>query len=80
MTHLLFLNLNTEMSVIIVLVIIGVIVAGGFLVAFVWAVRSGQYDDTYSPAVRMLFDDTHPVDTPVEQLSRKETEKSKTKK
>ncbi len=52
------------MSVIIVLVIIGVFVAGGFLVAFVWAVKSGQYDDTYSPSVRMLFDDTHPVDAP----------------
>jgi cbb3-type cytochrome oxidase maturation protein len=44
------------MSVIIVLIIIGVVVASGFLVAFLWAVRSGQYDDTVSPAVRMLFD------------------------
>jgi len=42
---------------VIFLIIIGVIVAGGFLAAFVWAVRSGQYDDDYSPAVRILFDD-----------------------
>ena len=45
------------MSVIIVLIIIGVVVASGFLAAFLWAVRSGQYDDTISPSVRMLFDE-----------------------
>lgn len=44
------------MSAIILLIIIGVIVAGGFLAAFIWAVRSGQYDDDYSPSVRILFD------------------------
>jgi cbb3-type cytochrome oxidase maturation protein len=45
------------MSVIILLIILGVLVAGGFLAAFLWAVRSGQYDDTVSPSVRMLFDE-----------------------
>ena len=45
------------MSVIIILIIFSVLVAGGFLVAFIWAVRSGQYDDTKSPAIRMLFED-----------------------
>jgi cbb3-type cytochrome oxidase maturation protein len=45
------------MSVIIILIIIGGVVASGFLAAFLWAVRSGQYDDTVSPSVRMLFDD-----------------------
>jgi cbb3-type cytochrome oxidase maturation protein len=44
-------------SVIILLIILGVLVASGFLAAFLWAVRSGQYDDTVSPSVRMLFDD-----------------------
>lgn len=44
------------MTVILVLIIISVIVAGGFLCAFIWAVKNGQYDDTYSPSVRMLFD------------------------
>ncbi|QEC54806.1 cbb3-type cytochrome oxidase assembly protein CcoS [Flavisolibacter ginsenosidimutans] len=46
------------MSVVIVLVIISVIVAGSFLAAFIWSVRKGQYDDDYTPSVRMLFDDT----------------------
>lgn len=50
------------MSIIILLAIIGVIVAGGFLVGFIWAVKSGQYDDTESPAMRILFDDTKPKD------------------
>jgi len=45
------------MSVIIVLIIIGAIIATGFLAAFLWAVRSGQYDDTVSPSVRILFEE-----------------------
>ena len=45
------------MSVIVVLIIFSVLVALGFLAAFIWAVRSGQYEDTDSPAVRMLFDE-----------------------
>ena len=44
------------MEAILFLIIIGVVVAGGFLIAFIWAVRNGQYDDDYSPSVRMLFD------------------------
>jgi len=32
------------------------LVAVGFLIAFLWAVRSGQYDDDVSPSVRILFD------------------------
>jgi cbb3-type cytochrome oxidase maturation protein len=44
------------MSVIVVLIAFSIIVAGGFLLAFLWAVRSGQYDDDISPSVRILFD------------------------
>jgi cbb3-type cytochrome oxidase maturation protein len=32
-------------------------VAIGFLIAFIRAVKTGQYDDDYTPSVRMLFDD-----------------------
>ena len=46
------------MSVLIVLVIVSVIVAGSFLAAFIWSVKKGQYDDDYAPSVRILFDDT----------------------
>ena len=45
------------MSVILVLILISLVVAVVFLSAFFWAVKSGQFDDTYSPSVRMLFDD-----------------------
>lgn len=45
------------MSIIIVLISISVLIAVSFLVAFVWAVKSGQYDDTFSPSVRMLIED-----------------------
>ena len=45
------------MSVIIGLILISVLVASGFLLAFFWAVKSGQYEDTYSPSVRILFGD-----------------------
>ena len=46
------------MSVIIVMLVGSLIIAGGFLIAFLWSVKDGQYDDEYSPAHRMLFDDT----------------------
>jgi cbb3-type cytochrome oxidase maturation protein len=45
------------MSVLIILIIVSVLVAGGFLVAFLWSVKSGQMEDDYTPSVRMLFDD-----------------------
>ena len=46
------------MKAIFFLIILSLIVAVGFLIAFFWAVRSGQYDDDYTPSIRMLFDDT----------------------
>lgn len=45
------------MSVIYLLIAISILVAVGFFVAFVVAVKSGQFDDDYTPSVRMLFDD-----------------------
>ncbi len=45
------------MSVIFILLIVSVTVAGIFLFAFLWGVRGGQFEDDYSPASRILFDD-----------------------
>jgi cbb3-type cytochrome oxidase maturation protein len=45
------------MEVILYLIILSLIVAGIFLGAFFWAVRDGQYDDEYTPSVRILLDD-----------------------
>ncbi len=48
------------MSVIFFLIAAGAVVAGSFLAAFIWAVRTGQFDDTTSPAVRVLLDEAGP--------------------
>lgn len=45
------------MSVIILLIIVSVVVAVFFLGVFIYAVKTGQFDDTVSPAIRILFDD-----------------------
>lgn len=44
------------MSVVLVLIFFSLLVASGFLTAFLWAVRTGQYDDRYTPSVRILLD------------------------
>lgn len=44
------------MKIIVFLIVISLIVAGGFLFAFFWAVKSGQYDDDYTPSMRILID------------------------
>lgn len=33
-----------------------------FLGLFIWAVKSGQFEDNYTPSVRMLFDDDEIVE------------------
>ncbi len=45
------------MSALFLLIAISILVAAAFLAAFLWSVKSGQYDDDYTPSVRMLFDD-----------------------
>jgi cbb3-type cytochrome oxidase maturation protein len=45
------------MSVIYVLLTISISVAIVFFIAFIIAVKKGQFDDSYTPSVRMLFDD-----------------------
>ena len=48
---------------------VSIIVAVLFFIAFIKSVKSGQYDDTYTPSVRMLFDD--------ELVVEKKTDKQK---
>ncbi|WP_274474543.1 cbb3-type cytochrome oxidase assembly protein CcoS [Mangrovimonas aestuarii] len=45
------------MSAIYVLLSISIVVAVIFFVAFIISVKKGQYDDSYTPSIRMLFDD-----------------------
>ena len=45
------------MIVIFVLIPLSILIAAGFLAGFIWAVRSGQYEDTCTPSLRLLMDD-----------------------
>ena len=45
------------MSVILILILASLAVALAFLAAFIWAVKSGQYEDTCTPAMRVLLDE-----------------------
>ncbi len=45
------------MKIMILLIILSLLIAIGFLAAFFWATRNGQFDDDYTPSVRILFDD-----------------------
>jgi len=49
--------IRQKMSVIYLLLALSIIVAIVFFVAFIYSVKSGQYDDSYTPSVRILFDD-----------------------
>ena len=44
------------MSALVILIIVSTTVAALFLIAFIWSVKSGQYEDTDGPSVRMLLD------------------------
>ena len=45
------------MIVIFLLIPLSIVIAAGFLAAFIWAVRTGQYEDTCTPAMRLLLDE-----------------------
>ncbi|MEM6514810.1 MAG: cbb3-type cytochrome oxidase assembly protein CcoS [Bacteroidota bacterium] len=59
------------MSVIYLLLGISICVAIVFFAAFILAVRRGQYDDDYTPSVRMLFDDELVKETNSDSLNKK---------
>ena len=46
------------MSAIYIMVGASLLLAIGFLIAFIWSVKTNQYEDDYTPSVRMLFDNT----------------------
>lgn len=45
------------MNIIYMLLAISLFVALVFFVLFIFSMKRGQYDDTYTPSVRMLFED-----------------------
>ncbi|RYF88601.1 MAG: cbb3-type cytochrome oxidase assembly protein CcoS [Chitinophagaceae bacterium] len=57
------------MEVIFILVAISMVVAGGFLISFLRNMKSGQYDDMYTPSVRILFDNHKKTDNKQEDVT-----------
>jgi len=51
------------MKIMILLIVVSLILAVGFLAAFFWAVTSGQFEDEYTPSIRILFDDKKKTNT-----------------
>jgi len=45
------------MNIIFMLIAASLVIAILFFILFVKSVKSGQYDDVYTPSVRMLFED-----------------------
>ncbi|MEM6764938.1 MAG: cbb3-type cytochrome oxidase assembly protein CcoS [Bacteroidota bacterium] len=59
------------MSALYVLIGFSLLIALGFFLSFIWAVKSGQYEDDYSPSVRMLFEDESLADVPTSKANQK---------
>ncbi|HEX2684189.1 MAG TPA: cbb3-type cytochrome oxidase assembly protein CcoS [Ferruginibacter sp.] len=58
------------MTIIYLLIGVSILVASCFLVAFLWAVKSGQYEDAQTPAIRILLDDTKKSNTTTNNKSQ----------
>jgi len=58
-------NKTNLLSALFILIGISILVAASFLAAFLWSVKNGQFDDDYTPSVRMLFDDTKEIPTTI---------------
>lgn len=48
------------MSILAILIPISLVLLGGAVAAFIWAVRRGQFDDLETPAIDILADDSKP--------------------
>ena len=57
---------------------ISLLMALGFLGAFIWSMRTGQQDDLYTPSLRMLLDDTPPGDITTADPTRQTAPKTST--
>lgn len=65
------------MEVIYITIGVSIIVAVFFFIVFIKSVKSGQYEDTYTPSVRMLFDDELVTEPKKETKKNKQTNNNK---
>ena len=52
------------MKIMLLLILLSLMLDAGFLLVYLWAAKNGQFDDDYTPAVRMLFDEPQAEITP----------------
>jgi cbb3-type cytochrome oxidase maturation protein len=52
------------MFVVALLIVISLTLALAFLAGFIWAVKAGQFDDTFTPSLRILTEDVQPPNQP----------------
>jgi cbb3-type cytochrome oxidase maturation protein len=67
------------MGAIFIMIGASLALAIGFLIAFIWSVKNNQYQDDYTPSVRMLFDNTtiQKTNQDINQEKNKNTQKTK---
>lgn len=65
------------MSVIFILIACSLLLAGGFLGAYLWASSTGQFEDDYTPSVRILFNDEEEIESSKEEVPLKIEKKTK---
>lgn len=65
------------MSVLVVLIGVSITIAAGFLISYLWAIKSGQYDDKHTPAMRILFDDNQVIDKNNSEIDNSKNKSSK---
>lgn len=63
------------MNIFYLLIGVSLLAALIFLAAFIWAVRTGQFDDNETPAIRVLFDDDAPSEDAEENENENESDK-----
>jgi cbb3-type cytochrome oxidase maturation protein len=61
------------MTVIVLLIFVSLALAVAFLACFIWAVRSGQFDDTYTPSMRVLMDEDSGKTRPTKDFIKSQT-------
>lgn len=66
------------MKIILFLIIVSLLVATGFLFAFFWAVKNGQYEDDFTPSMRLLIDDDMLLPSNPEKNQKTELESGNT--
>lgn len=66
------LILFSDMSAIFIMIGASLLLALGFLIAFIWSVKNNQYEDDYTPSVRILFDNTSAQEKETDTLQSEE--------